>query len=156
MSRISRNVSIILRTERLIAQRNLTVIVKRTGFFAAAGLAAGLAVIMLNVAGYLALSEMMSKPLAALVVAMVNVLVAIILAALASSFSAQADTAPVAELRDIAISDIESEIQDALAEARRTAKDLQQMSRDPLGAIAPGLVGVIVNALLKHLKSAKK
>ncbi|MGI9368178.1 MAG: phage holin family protein [Ruegeria sp.] len=156
MSRISRNVSIILRTERLIAQRNLTVIVKRTGFFAAAGLAAGLAVIMLNVAGYLALSEMMSKPLAALVVAMVNVLVAIILAALANSFSAQADTAPVAELRDIAISDIESEVQDALAEARRTAKDLQQMSRDPLGAIAPGLVGVIVNALLKHLKSAKK
>ncbi len=156
MNRISRNISIILRTERLIAQRNLSVIIQRAGFFAAAVLAAGLSVVMLNVAGYLALSAMMSKPLAALVVALVNLLVAIVLAALANSFSAQADTATVAELRDIAISDIESEIQEAISDARRTAKDIQQMSRDPLGAIAPGLVGVIVNALLKHLRSTSK
>ncbi|MGV6803939.1 MAG: hypothetical protein ACWA49_07015 [Ruegeria sp.] len=155
MSRISRNVSIILRTERLIAQRNMTVLAKRVGFFAAAGLATGLAIVMLNVAGYLALIAVMSKPLAALVIALVNLAVALVLASIANSISAEADTAPVAELRDIAISDIEAEVQDALDEARETVRDLRSVTRDPLGTLAPGLAGMIANAILRHLKSRK-
>ena len=156
MSRISRNVSIILRTERLIAQRNMTVLAKRTGFFAAAGLAAGLAVVMLNIAGYLALIAVMSMPLAALVVALVNLVVALVLGSIANSVSAEADTAPVAELRDIAIGDIEAEVQDMLADARETIHDLRTVSRDPLGTLAPGLAGVIARAVLKHLKNRKE
>ncbi len=156
MSRISRNISVVLRTERLIAQRHLAIVVKRSGFFAAAGLAAGLAVIMLNVAGYLALSEVMSKPLAALTVAGVDLIIAVILALLANSLSAQEDTAQVAELRDIAIADIEAEIQDTLAEARGAMGGLRNVGRDPLGMIAPGLAGAIVNALIKHLRSQKE
>ncbi len=155
MSRISRNISVVLRTERLIAQRNLAIVVKRSGIFAAAGLAAGLAVIMLNVAGFLALSEMMSKPLAALTVAGVDLIIAMILALLANSLSAQEDTAQVAELRDIAIADIEAEIQDTLSEARATMNGLRNVGRDPLSMIAPGLASAVVNALIKHLKSQK-
>ncbi|WP_170599010.1 phage holin family protein [Ruegeria arenilitoris] len=156
MSRISRNISIILRTERLIAQRNMTVLAKRAGFFAAAGLAGGLAIIMLNVAGYLALASVMSKPLAALVIALINLIVALILAAIANSVSAEADTAPVAELRDMAIGDIEAEVQDMMAEARETVRDLRTVSRDPLGTLAPGLVTMIASAVLKHLKNRKE
>lgn len=156
MSRISRNVSIVLRTERLIAQRNMTVLAKRAGFFAAAGLAGALAIIMLNIAGYLALISVMTKPLAALVVAMINLAVALILAAIANSVSAEADTAPVAELRDMAVNDIESEVQDMLAEVRETAHGLRAVSRDPLGALTPGLVGMIASAVLKHLKTRKE
>ncbi len=155
MSRISRNLSIILRTERLIAQRNMTVLAKRVGFFAAAGMAAGLAVIMLNVAGYLALVSVTGKPWAALIVALVNLAVALVLAAIANSVSAEADTAPVAELRDIAISDIEAEMQDMLAEARETVQGLKAVSRDPMGTLAPGLAGIIASAILKHLKTRK-
>jgi len=156
MSRISRNISIILRTERLIAQRNMTVLAKRAGFFAAAGLAGGLAIIMLNVAGYLALASVMSKPLAALVIALINLIVALILAAIANSVSAEADTAPVAELRDMAIGDIEAEVQDMMSEARETVRDLRTVSRDPLGTIAPGLVTMIASAVLKHQKNRKE
>jgi len=156
MSRISRNISIILRTERLIAQRNMTVLAKRAGFFAAAGLAGGLAIIMLNVAGYLALASVMSKPLAALVIALINLIVALILAAIANSVSAEADTAPVAELRDMAIGDIEAEVQDMMSEARETVRDLRTVSRDPLGTLAPGLVTMIASAVLKHQKNRKE
>ncbi|EEX09901.1 conserved hypothetical protein, putative [Ruegeria lacuscaerulensis ITI-1157] len=155
MSRISRNVSIVLRTERLIAQRNLAVLVKRTGFFAAAGLAAALAVVMLNVAGYLALSATLSKPVAALIAGLVDIGVALALLAVANSFSAETDTAPVAELRDMAIADIETELQDTLTEVRDTVQGLKAVSRDPLGALAPGLAGVIANAVIRHLKKRK-
>lgn len=155
MSRISRNVSIVLRTERLIAQRNLTVLAKRTGFFAAAGLAAALAVVMLNIAGYLALTTTMSQPMAALVVGLVNLGVALVFLAVANSISAETDTAPVAELRDMAIADIEAELQDTLAEARDTVQGLKSVSRDPLGALAPGLAGLVANAIIRHLKKRK-
>ena len=55
MSRISRNISIILRSERLIAQRRMAVLRRQTGMMAAAGIAAGLGLVMLNGAAYLAL-----------------------------------------------------------------------------------------------------
>jgi hypothetical protein len=47
MSRISRNISIILRSERLIAQRRMAVLRRQTGMMAAAGIAAGVGLIML-------------------------------------------------------------------------------------------------------------
>ena len=69
MNRISRNVSIIFRSERLIAQRRFAVLRRQTGFMAAAGIVAGIGLIMLNAAAYLALSTKVSTPLAALIVA---------------------------------------------------------------------------------------
>ena len=155
MSRISRNASIILRTERLIAQRNLTVLAKSTGFFAAAGLAAALAVVMLNIAGYLALTTTMSKPVAALVAGVVNLGVALVFLVVANSISAETDTAPVAKLRNMAIGDIEAEFQDTLAEARDTVQGLKAVLRDPLGTMTPGLARLLAMRLSGTSRSAR-
>jgi hypothetical protein len=56
MNRISRNISIALRSERLIVQRKMEVIRTQTGLMAAAGLVAGIGLIMINVAAYFALT----------------------------------------------------------------------------------------------------
>lgn len=152
MKRISRNISIILRAERLIAQRHLAILRRQTGLMAAAGLVAGLGIIMLNMAGYLGLADVVSKPLAALIVAAVNLVLAGILASMAGNSNAEAETAPVAEVRDLAMEDLEAEFQVAVGEAKAAVDGIKRMASDPLGIVAPGVAGAVAKAVVKNLK----
>ena len=153
MSRISRNISIILRAERLIAQRHLTIAAKRTGFYAAAGLAVWLAVVMLNVAGFFWLSATLSKPLSALILAAGNLLLALLLA-LVGKHSERAGRyhGGPSKLRDMALQDIETEIKDSLSGARNT---VQGIRRDPIGALTPEVVSAILSTLIKYARRRK-
>ncbi|GAA6193793.1 hypothetical protein [Phaeobacter sp. NW0010-22] len=153
MNRISRNLSIVLRAERLIAQRHLAVLRRQTGLMAAAGIAAGVGLIMLNVSAYLALSDTLSQPMAALIVALVNMALAILLFSLANKSNVEQETAPVTEVRDMALEDIEAELRAAAGEAKATADAVKKMVSDPFGAIAPGVAGTVAKAVIKNLKS---
>ncbi|WP_170785889.1 phage holin family protein [Ruegeria lacuscaerulensis] len=153
MSRISRNISIILRAERLIAQRQVAVAAKRTGIYAAAGLAVGLAAVMLNVAGFFWLSETLSTTSAALIVAGIDLVVAVLLAVVANSMTAQTDTSDAVELRDMALQDIETEIRENFADARNAVTGIR---RDPLGTLTPEIVSALLGVLLKYAKTRKK
>lgn len=152
MSRISRNVSIIWRSERLIAQRRLAVLRRQTGLMAAAGVVAGVGLIMLNVAAYLALSTRMEPALAALIVAIVNLGLAGVLVSIASNASADAEVAPVEEVRDLAMEDLEAEIKDATEEVRDVAESVRRLARDPLGLVGSSAVGAILTSVLKAIK----
>lgn len=153
MNRISRNLSIIVRSERLIAQRRLAVLRRQTVIMAAAGVVAGIGLLLLNAAAYLALSTMVSPAASALIVALVNIALAAVLISVATSINAEADVAPVAEVRDLAIEDLEAEIKDATEEARELADSVRRLARDPLGIAGSGAVGAIVSAVLKNLKN---
>ncbi|WP_170773452.1 phage holin family protein [Ruegeria lacuscaerulensis] len=153
MSRISRNISIILRAERLIAQRQVAVAAKRTGIYAAAGLAVGLAAVMLNVAGFFWLSETLSTTSAALIVAGIDLVVAVLLAVVANSMTARTDTSDAVELRDMALQDIETEIRENFADARNAVTGIR---RDPLGTLTPEIVSALLGVLLKYAKTRKK
>jgi len=63
------------------------------------------------------------------------------------------ETAPVAEVRDLALEDLEAELQGAFDEAKQVADGIRRMGRDPLGQIAPGLAAALAKALIKNLKS---
>ncbi|WP_170423632.1 phage holin family protein [Ruegeria arenilitoris] len=152
MSRISRNISTILRAERLIARRQLAVAAKRTGLFAAAGLAVGLAIIMLNVAGFFWLAETMSKSSAAMIMAGANLILAVLLAVVANSMSADSDTSAVVELRDLALHDIEDEVSENMAEARKT---LEGLRRDPIGVLSPDIISTVLRIFLKYARQGR-
>jgi len=139
MSRISRNISIILRSERLIAQRRLAVLRRQTGLMAAAGIVGGIGLIMLNISAFLALSSWTSQAVSALIVSVVNLGLAALLVSVASNANPEAEVAPVAEVRDIAMEDLEGEIMDATAEARDLAQNVRRMARDPLGFGGAGM-----------------
>ncbi len=153
MNRISRNISIVLRSERLIAQRHLAVLRRQTGMMAAAGIAAGVGLIMLNVSAFLALSATMSQPTAALIISIANLVVAAMLVSLAGKSNVEQETAPVVEVRDMALEDIEAELRAAANEAKATTDAIKGMARDPLGAIAPGIAGSVAKAVIKNIKS---
>lgn len=153
MNRISRNISIVLRSERLIAQRHLAVLRRQTGLMAAAGIAAAVGLVMLNVAAYFALATQVSQSTAALIVALANILVAGILVAVASKSNVAGETAAVAEVRDMALEDIEAELRLVAEEAKEAAEALKNMAKDPLGTLAPGVAGTIAKAVINHLKN---
>ncbi len=152
MKRISRNISIALRAERLIAQRHMTVLRNQTGLMAAAGLVAGIGLIMVNIAAYHALSVALSPALAALIVAVGNFGLAIFLALAASRLSADADVQGATEVRDMAIEDLEAEFTQAVSEVQAVAADIQQMVKNPLGTVLPALVVPLAESLMTKNK----
>lgn len=149
MNRISRNISIALRAERLIAQRKMEVVRTQTGLMAAAGLVAGIGLIMVNVAAYYALTTKLSPQAAALIVALVNFALAVLLGVYAGRINAEADVRGATEVRDMAVEDLEAEIEDATREVQKVVSDVRQLVKNPLGAALPGVVGPLANALLK-------
>lgn len=152
MNRISRNISIALRAERQIAQRHMAVIRNQTGLMAASGLIAGIGLIMVNVAAYFALSTSLSSYWSALIVGLVNFLLAIVIAVAANRLSADADVTGATEIRDMALEDIEAEFASAVAEVKNVASDIKQAVKNPLGSALPALVVPLVDTLLKSGK----
>lgn len=152
MNRISRNISIIVRTERLIAQRRFSVLRRQTGFMVAAGVVAGIGLIMLNTAAYFALAESMSQANSALIVSLVNIAIAVILFIIANKINADREVEAVAELRDMAIEELEMDMNEAAEEVKAVVQSVRNMALDPFGAIAPGMLGTIASVIIKSLK----
>lgn len=152
MNRISRNLSIIYRTERLIARRQMAVLRQQTGLVVCAGLMAGLGIIMLNIAAFFALSDVMANHYAALVIAVVNLALAGVLVSYASRVSADTELAPATEVRDMAIAELEADIEQLADEARDLTHSVKKMARDPLGTALPALAGPLLTVLLKNTK----
>ncbi|MBJ6370538.1 phage holin family protein [Sedimentitalea arenosa] len=147
MSRTSQNLSILVRTERLIARRRLTVLRTQTGLMAFAGVVAGLGLIMLNVAGFLMLQDRMSGQAAAGLVALIDLALAVVMVWYAARIDADRDLEPVVELRDAAIAELEHDLELAVDEARDLTKSVRQVVSDPLGSLLPSLIGPLIAIL---------
>ena len=149
MNRITRNLTIIYRTERLITRRRLAVVQQQAVLMALAGLAALAALIMLNIAVYFALSTRVSPAAAAGLLAAANVLLAGLLAMIAARANVEREIAPAVEVRDMAIADIEDEIEGMATEARDIANAVRGIGANPLGSLTTILVPILAAALKK-------
>lgn len=152
MNRISRNIMIVLRTERMIARRHMAVIRNQTGLYAFAGLVSLIGLVMLNVAAFYALNTVMAAQFAALIVALGNLVLAGALVLIAGRLSPGKELEPVTELRDLAIAELEAEAELAVAEARELSANVRRIARDPLGTALPALLGPLISALLSGRK----
>lgn len=146
--RISRTLTIVLRAERLIAARRVTVLRRQTGLMVLAGLFVAVAVVMANVAVYQGLATVMPLAWAAAFVALGNIVLAGIMALVAGRMSGERELSSAIEMRDMALEDLEGEIDDLVEEVRGTAREVRRFTRDPLGNILPGLLTPLLNALL--------
>ena len=158
MSRISRNIQIIFRAEKLIARRQMATAGRKAGFIGVAALMGGTALVFLNIAGYLALAASMAPALAALIVAGVNLVLAGLLVALAGNQNAESEIAAVSEVRDMAMADLEGEMQEATDEARDLVRNVRKIARDPFSAFGLNMLLPLIGLLLENLrrKSAEK
>ena len=152
MSRISRNISIIIRAEKLIARRQVAALGRRLAFVLAAAILGGLGLILLDVAAYLALTERLDPPMAALALALGNLLLAGLFILVANRMSVDRDVREVVEVRDMAIADLEGEVEDATEEVRDLTAGLTRLARDPLGVAGSSLLGPVLGQLLKQIR----
>ena len=152
MNRISKSVSLIIRSERLMAERRMAVIGKQTGLLAFGILVAGIGVIMLTASAYLALAEWLGPPLAALIVSLVDFALAVALVMIASKQSAEVEIKPVIEVRDMAVDDLNQELQLATQDARALVEGVRAIGQNPLGLANVGMIAPLITALLKSLR----
>lgn len=152
MRRISRNISIILRAERMIARRQMVLTLRQSGLYAFAGLVLLIALVMLNMAAFYALEARLTPQVAALLVALGNLALAVVLVLIAGRLKPGRELEPVTELRDLAISELEADAENAVAEARELSDNVRRIARDPLGAALPSLLGPLLSILLGNRK----
>lgn len=152
MSRITRNAAIALRMEKLIARRELAAVGRQLGMTAAAAILGAVGLIMLNVAGYLALSARLEPWLAALTIALVNLALAGLLLLGARSVSADREVEAAREVRDMAVADLERELLDTSTTIQGLAADLRNLARNPFSATGLAALVPLLTLILKNLK----
>jgi len=148
VNHFSRNLTIIYRTERLIARRSLAVFQTQITLGVLAGVAALIGLVLLNVSLFFVLQALMSPAGAAAILSALNIALAGLIAITANRMSVEREIAPAVEVRDMAIEDLERDIEDASQEIRDIANGLKGLGRDPLGSLSTLLIPLI-GALLK-------
>lgn len=152
MSRISRTLTTIYRTDVLIRQRQLSVVQHQAVLIGLAGLALLTALIAMNVALYLMMAALLSPAGAAGIIAFGNFCLAALLALTAKRLSAEQEIAPAVEVRDMAIADLELEIENATKEVRDVVDTLKGVKSDPLSSILTLLVPILTSVSHKKDK----
>ncbi|WP_068115490.1 phage holin family protein [Tropicimonas marinistellae] len=151
-SRIGRNLSVILRSERLMAQRRLALVQRRTTLTVVAAIFAGIGLVLLNVAAVYALLPVLGPAMSSLVIALVNLALAGVLIAIVARSSVDREIAPLAEVRDMAVEDLEAEFDKTTEEARELVESVHRIARNPLGTAGLGILGPLLELLMKNLK----
>lgn len=150
MSRIGRNITTILRTERMIARHNMARLRTRAGLLAVAAVLALLGVVMLNLAAFHALSGSLRPQVAALIVGLSDVGLGLILALIAARAGTGPQIAQITELRDLAIAELEEELDTAIEDMRELSGSLRRIAHDPIGSALPAVIGPLLALLLKQ------
>jgi hypothetical protein len=162
MNPIARNVSTLWRLQRSLNEAELRRTSKRITMTVIAGAVCFLALVMLNIAGFSALTNSYGNAFSALAVAAIDVLVAVILIVAAQSIKLAPETDTVRELRDSVLADIEEDaqtVQNELVQLRDDVKSIgsqvSSFASDPLGNL-PSLLIPAINAFTKVARSSKK
>jgi membrane protein implicated in regulation of membrane protease activity len=141
---IVKNLRLLWRTDRIIAEMRLRHMLVSLGLRAFAALIAAFGLLMFELAAYFALVQVMSAIVAAAILGPVNFAIALILLLIASRRALGQELTLANEIHDSAI--------DALqGEARATQSQVNRLLHHPLEGLLPLLVPLIT-AAINHLR----
>lgn len=152
MNRISRNLTTVYRTERLIARRRFAVVQQQTIMMVVAGIAGLAGLILLDISLFFVLKTWLSSAAAAALLSLSNLLLAGLLVLVAKRSNVEQEIAPAIEVRDMAIADIEEELEEMATEAREVVEAVKNFGANPLGSL-PALLVPILTAILSNKKN---
>jgi len=156
MEHLVRSVKVAWRSERLLRQNEFRLVSQKVQFNALAGLVAVFGLVMLSLAVFFALVPYWGNALAALAVGSADLVLAGLLVAYSGSLKPAAELEMVKEMRDIALNDIEEEIALAEAELVSLKDELHRFIRNPMDALLPSVLGPLLGAVTRSLRSEKK
>ena len=141
---IVKNLRLLWRTDRIIAEMRLRRMLVSLGLRAFAALIAAFGLLMFELAAYFALVQVLSAIIAAAILGAVNFAIALILLLLASRRGPGQELTLASEIHDSAI--------DALqGEARASQSQVNRLLHHPLEGVLPLLVPLIT-AAINHLR----
>lgn len=144
---IVKNLRVLWRTDRIIAEMRLRHMLVSLGLRAFAALIAAFGLLMFELAAYFALVQVLSAIVAAAILGAVNLVLALILLLLASRRGLGQELTLANEIHDSAI--------DALqVEARATQSQVNRLLHHPLEGVLPLLVPLITAAINRLRKPA--
>ncbi len=163
MNSLTRNLNILWRSERLLAEAEWRRSSRQITILVLAGVFGLLALIMLNVAGFYWLATTYGTAQAALAVAVADIVIAAVLAVSAQSLKTAPETDMIREFRDSALAEIETEaeaFQTHLVQIRDDVKTIgatvSKVAADPIGSLSPALLVPAINAFTTVVRSKKK
>lgn len=156
MERAVRSLKLLWRSERLLAERQLELGTSKLLLSALAGLIAVFGLGMFSVALFFALVPLWGEAVAALVVGVVDLVLAGGLVAYARSLQPGTEVEMVQQVRDMALTDLEEEAAFAEAEVVALKDDIHAFLKNPMDALLPSVVGTMVRAVTGGLRSSHK
>jgi hypothetical protein len=148
---VFRHLRVLWRAERIIAETRLRVLMRRSLLFAFAGLIAVFGLAMLNVAAYFFLRGLWGPIWAALAAAFGDLVIAVIVVAIALAIRPGPELPAAIELRDVSMQGLEEELgplQDRFAWLSRAA-------RDPFETVLPAILIPLITSIMRGLRKGK-
>jgi hypothetical protein len=162
MSKVTRNLQLFLRSERVLAETQFKLVSRKLVLLALAAIALLLALAMFNVAGYYALMPSVGSAEAALIVALIDALIAALLGAVALLLRPGPEEEMLREVREMAIGELGAdldEVQQKLVRmgdsVERVTTNVTNLVQNPLDTLLPHLVVPAVTAITKVARSDK-
>ncbi len=154
MQRITHSLKQLWQSERIIRKQEIRTGVLKVLMLSFAALVLLFGLIMLELAGFFALVPRIGRPLAALAVTGVNLVIAIILLLRARLLKPPAELELVKQVRDMAMEDLEEEAAMVAADVAALRNDINRFVHHPGEALLPA-VGPVIAAVARGVSSMK-
>ena len=155
-------VRVLARTEIFLLRLHLRALAQKTVFCAAGLLVLVLAVAMVNVAGYMFLSERLDPAVAALILAAINAVIGGGLFLTARSIRPGAEAAMAEDVRDLALAELQTDVDAARADFQEMRADVERIRSGISGLFSGGgalgsllHLGPLLDLLTSSLKRVK-
>ena len=155
-----RHLKVLWTSERMLGELKLRVFTHKIILGALGALAGLFGMGMLNLAVFFALEVSQGKALAALYVALGNLVIAVVFVAIAQRLAPGPEAKVVEEVREMALADIEAEAKAVQEELRLVRDDIMGMRatisnliRNPMEALAPKMLFPLIAAVTQLIKN---
>ena len=163
METLVRNLKLLWKSDRMLAEIRLKLVAQKIVLFVLAGLGGLFALGMLNMAVFFAIQETLGSSIAALLVGLGNLLPAAGLLLLVQRIDGGREARVVEEVREMALADIETEAKAFQSELRLVRDEIADMRssitklvKNPMDVLTPRLLLPATAALAKLVTSSGK
>ena len=156
MEHLVRSLTILWRSERLLAEYQLKQSSQKIQLNALAGLVGLFGLVMLSLAIFFALVPYWGHALSALAISSIDLLLAVVLILFARSRKPTAEVNMVTEVRDMAMSDIEEEFTLMQEEVVALKEGIHRFMQHPVDTLLPGAIGPLMSAVIRGLGASRK
>jgi hypothetical protein len=163
METLVRNLKLLWKSDRMLAEIRLKLVAQKIVLFVLAGLGGLFALGMLNMAVFFAIQETLGSAIAALLVGLGNLLLAGILLLVVQRLDTGPEARIVEEVREMALADIEAEAKAFQSELRLVRDEIADMRsgitslvKNPIDVLTPRLLLPATAALAKLVTASGK